>query len=411
MAEEKMTIVDLRKAIAKQTGSTEAIANIFLSSLIEVVTEGLKRDKSVKIGGLGTFKLQWVEPRKSVNISTGEDIIIDGYNKLGFSPETSVKNRINEPFSTLEAVELDEDGNPIPGADKPKNTVIDKFGEQALEIKELLEDIQEPEGNPIEATAEPIVESTEPAEESKEPIVEATEPVEETTEPVVAPAEPIVEATEPVVEITEPAEENIHENKEPEVQKKPFRGWLVALITMLVLFLLLVVGYFGLRYALVNLFEGFSGKQTTAIEQTAEPAPEEPMVASETPDDTATFASPEEEPQAEPSETTTESKEVAAPEHTSLNQFLQSERQYTEFQDVVTVNEGSRLTWISKKQYGRKDFWVFIYEANRDIIKDPGNVQIGTKLRIPKLPDEVMHPGDPEQLEAYTKMLHDKYVQ
>ena len=84
-------------------------------------------------------------------------------------------------------------------------------------------------------------------------------------------------------------------------------------------------------------------------------------------------------------------------------------REYTEFIDTVTLNEGSRLTWISLKQYGHKDYWVYIYEANRDIVKNPNAIAIGTRLRIPRLAPELIDTTNPETIE-YARYLHDVYV-
>ena len=84
-------------------------------------------------------------------------------------------------------------------------------------------------------------------------------------------------------------------------------------------------------------------------------------------------------------------------------------REYTEFVDTVTLNEGSRLTWISLKQYGHKDYWVYIYEANRDIVKNPNAIAIGTRLRIPQLAPELIDTTNPETIE-YARYLHDVYV-
>ena len=166
MAEEKMTIVDLRKALAKQTGVEEALAGAFLTQLTAVIKDGLKQDKQVRISGLGTFKLSWVEPRKSVNISTGEPILIDGYQKLSFTPEPSVKERINEPYADLVPVELDSEGNPIESAEKPKSDRMQRFNEQALEIKSLLGDLNGDLPQPAdEITASPAEETPQPAEQ------------------------------------------------------------------------------------------------------------------------------------------------------------------------------------------------------------------------------------------------------
>ena len=92
-----------------------------------------------------------------------------------------------------------------------------------------------------------------------------------------------------------------------------------------------------------------------------------------------------------------------------FSDIFNRKREYTEFIDTVVLNEGSRLTWISLKQYGHKDYWVYIYEANRDIIKNPNAIKIGTKLRIPKLAEELIDATNPETIE-YARYLHDVYV-
>ena len=81
MASNRLTWQELRKAVVEYTNCSEQEADRFLDALLESIIEGLKQDKQVKIKGLGVFTLKAVAPRKSVNIATGEHIIIDGYNK------------------------------------------------------------------------------------------------------------------------------------------------------------------------------------------------------------------------------------------------------------------------------------------------------------------------------------------
>ncbi len=431
MTEDKITIVDLRKTVAKQTGVSEAAVGTFLSNLLASITEGLKSDKSVKISGLGTFKLQWVEPRKSVNISTGEDIVIDGYNKLSFSAESSVKAKINEPFSALEAVELDDAGNPIESAPQPKPfSQIDKFDEQALEIKGLLDDLNgEAEEEPKEvasvteepAAEEPTVEEPvaeeaiaeeptvdipvteeqvkeeEPAPAAEEPEVAAEEQAKE-EEPAPATEEPEVAAEEPKVEEKTPVKEN---------KKKPFRPWLVALLTILFFAIALVAAYFYLQYKVEAWADKLNGK-VQQIEQVVQPAAEEPAEGEVLPEDSVSEEVAEET--REVAEAIIAEEPKVAPTAQRLQAFMATENhEYTEWQGSVTVNQGSRLTWIAYKQYGRKDFWVFIYEANRDKIKTPSNVVVGTELRIPKLPEEIFT-ANQEEVAAYVQTLHNKYL-
>ena len=71
-------------------------------------------------------------------------------------------------------------------------------------------------------------------------------------------------------------------------------------------------------------------------------------------------------------------------------------RVYTKFIGTEVVNKDSRLTWIAYKHYGSKDLWVFIYEANRDVISHPARVTPGLELRIPELENKYLNLSDPE---------------
>lgn len=464
MAEEKFTIVDLRKAVAKQTGTEEAQVGAFLNQLIAAIKEGLKKDKQVRISGLGTFKLQWVEPRKSVNISTGEPIVIEGYQKLSFTPEPSVKERINEPYADLVPVELDAEGNPIETQEKPKSDRMQRFDEQALEIKDLLADLgadllptdaaetpqaEEPiaeetvveetvaeetvaeeaiEDNEIDKAIEAAVATVAAVREiPKEPIEEEEKP-EEPIEEEKKPAEPIEEEkpAEPIEEEkpAEPAtEKKKEEPKKEEKPKKPFRGWLAALITVAVILLLLVAAFFFFQMKTLEFIDKISerinGKETVAE------APEPTAIAPDTCalDTCAADSLLNDSLMAEnKAETTTPAKtetavveqktEAAEPKAEAVpifNTDFYKERNYTEFIGMETVKEGSRLTWIAKKYYGSKDLWVFIYEANREKIKNPSNVVVGTQLQIPALPEEIIK-LETTKAQNFVKGLQDKYL-
>ena len=84
---DKLSWSELRRALANRAGVSEKEANSFLNALSGQLVEALKSDKQVKINGLGMFKLQAVAPRKSVDVTTGEEITIEGYNKIVFAPE------------------------------------------------------------------------------------------------------------------------------------------------------------------------------------------------------------------------------------------------------------------------------------------------------------------------------------
>lgn len=84
-------------------------------------------------------------------------------------------------------------------------------------------------------------------------------------------------------------------------------------------------------------------------------------------------------------------------------------RTYTKYIDTVKIESGSRLTWIAKKHYGSKDFWVYIYEANRDKIKNPDNLMIGMTIYIPYVSPKLVDASSDEAIK-YAKYLHDLYL-
>ena len=408
MAEEKITIVDLRKAIAKQTQIEEAQVGAFLNQLIATIKEGLQKDKIVRISGLGTFKLQWVEPRKSVNISTGEPIVIEGYQKLSFTPEQNVKERINEPYADLEPVILDDNGNVIEGQ-MPKSDPMQKFDEQALEIKDLLADLgadltnEEPAETETKVD-EPIVESNEESaiEESAAEIVET--PTVETPE-VEAP-----KVEEPKVETPEAAEVSSEKKSKEEKKEKPFRGWLVAIITVLSLIILLFICGLFLQNKIEEWADMLNGK--IGLEETMLDYEDYSSDAVSSNANTVVLSNDSANTEAVTDSATAESGDSSALAEDSKplpKTDFYKERIYTEFIGFETVREGSRLTWIAKKFYDNKELWVFIYEANRDKIKNPSTVTVGTQLKIPALPDEL---SDPNNMKAQhlIKKLQEQYL-
>ena len=74
----------------------------------------------------------------------------------------------------------------------------------------------------------------------------------------------------------------------------------------------------------------------------------------------------------------------------SENSVFQQEIDYSKTLTTETIRKGTRLAYFATQYYGHPDFWIYIYEANKDIIKDPSNVLIGTQIKIPKLPAELI---------------------
>ena len=178
---EKLIWSELRRMLATRADVSEKDANTFLTALNAHVIDALKRDKQVKINGLGTFKLQAVAPRKSVNVTTGEEIIIEGYNKVVFNPEASLKELV-------ESTTVSDSQTVTRTTIYVESETMDplkKLGAQAEEIVDLLSDLGQ-EVSPQKSKAD--VQPEEP-EELEEPVVpeepEEPEQPEEVEEPVV----------------------------------------------------------------------------------------------------------------------------------------------------------------------------------------------------------------------------------
>jgi nucleoid DNA-binding protein len=257
MAENKLSWTELRRALAKRAGVSEKTAGTFLNSFAAQLVEALKQDKQVKINGLGTFKLQAVAPRKSVNVKTGEEIVIEGYNKVVFAPEVGMKEIVEG--GKRKAENEKEESENVAGIDPLK-----KLGEQAEEIVGILAEIEQ---------TKPEVE--------EEPVVEA--PVEE---------EPVVKEPEPVV-VPEP---------EPVVSPKPKKKYHFlrdTLICVVILLMLLLCGYFFLRTHISewidSLFQPNPQTEVVVENDTVPSIIEEPIVEEPVAEETMV-----EEPQEEP---------------------------------------------------------------------------------------------------------------
>ena len=95
----KITFVELVDLMAEATSTTKRVCELFLRELFATVTQALIDGETVKIKGIGTFKVTSVKPRKSVNVSTGDAIEIAGHNKLTFTPDKSLAEAVNQPFA------------------------------------------------------------------------------------------------------------------------------------------------------------------------------------------------------------------------------------------------------------------------------------------------------------------------
>jgi len=191
--------------------------NAFVSDIFEMVVTALQTEKSVKIKGLGAFKIVDVQDRESVNVNTGERVIIEGHGKVSFTPETSLKELVNRPFSQFETVFIDDDVDITkidPEEDESdvlskidENIFSDENLEEAREVDHFREEQTKAEERRRRAEKKRQYYDDEPDDVTQMPdgfIDDRTVTVRRTRRPARIVAKPYVPDSEPVVEVTKP---------------------------------------------------------------------------------------------------------------------------------------------------------------------------------------------------------------
>jgi len=512
MSKEKISSQEIIDLLASKAGISKKAAEDFLKSMFGIIEDTLIAGEQVKVKGFGTFKLQWNEPRKSVNVQTGEEFIIDGYNKVTFTPEAALKELVNEPFAHLEPVELESADTVEPS--NAENQAVENAGfdplkiftDQADEIKDILSEINSMWVKPGKAenkeTAKPERPTLMPEyftddmldeEEDEEPEVSAIDEededaaneeyigdvVDEDEEPAQAiadslpvdniepgvvdvPVLPLLTANksemEPTVveetseefnpdEVTKTGsvpeevvdESTIGENipEDETIKNDPFtsrvkkkrrkvRVWLLVVLILLVLAGGFTINYYlssatrcwceysllsdSNRQKLQNVtstidgwFESVKGWFTPkAKSEKVEVAP--PVVKSIFTD------SIKAQPAAvDTTQTKSVSKPQPSPSADSLQILFDQPREYKEFLGSERIGGGGTLTVIAERYYGHRDFWVYIYEANRAKIKNPDKIAAGTLVRIPKVDKRIVDKNNPRCIKK-ARELHSLYL-
>ena len=245
----KVSITELASKLMEKHGLKRTEAELFIRQFVGVINDGLKNDKSVKVKGLGTFKVQAVSARKSVDVNTGEAIVIEGRDKISFTAEAVMRDLVNAPFAQFETVIVNDgvDFSEIDAKNEADNT-------EAKEPTPAVEPapVAEPEPAVVEpapvAEPEPAVVEPAPVAEPEPTVVEAAPAAEpEPTVVEAAPAsepEPAVVEPTPIVEPTPAVEDSDSDTDELEAKSKSYKNTIIVLASSLACVVILaVVGF------------------------------------------------------------------------------------------------------------------------------------------------------------------------
>ena len=418
----KINIQDLASALVEQMKLNTKDASLFVSTMFDIVQTHLEEDKIVKIKGLGTFKIIDVDDRESVNVNTGERVLIEGHGKITFTPDSLMKELVNKPFSQFETVVLNEgvDFDDAPSTDDEAQESVEDdnstmplvdFGERAPEfIPEI--------GIDPESEQKPKVED----ETDQEWVIE---PVDST--PQVEVSAPATEETPAVIEHErgEKEERRLEEEEEEpiedeyETHESKGKKWLTIILACL-------LGV-GIGYILGNSFPYTQNDQylDMILAEEAATTPESPKTVVAKPDTTQSVAvadsvkqqtepaakaevQPEAKPEAQAdakpevkpevktvikpevkSEAKPETKPAADPSNGIHEQYAAKDARVrlggwiiVGTDKVVKVKEGETLTKISRRHFG-PDMECYI-EVYNNLTKS-SQLKVGQEIKIPKL--------------------------
>ncbi len=301
----KITIQDIATKLTEQNGLSKKEAVNFANKMFDLIRDALEKDNSVKVKGLGTFKIIDVDSRESVNVNTGERVLIKGHNKITFTPDILMKELVNKPFSQFETIVLNDgvDFNEKSEKKEPEETpenmpLVDFVSDEPKDedIPEWVIEPYETHANPkpidlgatvkpetvADATAKQESHAKQESSVKPEPATEAPSVQEPVLEPVAVvvdtPKEPEPSAVFDSPVDTKNQREDEYEDEEYDDyddERPKSKSWLLWLLTCV---LALAAGYLLGSYF---PFQSLIGSKEKTVPQIEEMAPVEPVVESQ----------------------------------------------------------------------------------------------------------------------------------
>lgn len=269
---------DIARCLVDKHGLKVADAEHFIALMIDVINEGVQRERQVKIKGLGTFKLTSVSSRESVDVNTGERIVIEGRDKISFTPDNAMKELVNRPFSQFETVVINEgveledefeeqleestpveektesvEEKTVEKVDNPHEERVEAVAvvsELPAETVSVEEDIQE--NNVQDAVSEPVVSEVEKVEFVQGTVETATDTV--VKDKVETPETSSEKEVEPVIGRTDMQEDTVQDAEDVATVNTPHKSpYIKLLVSSLVALFVVLVG--TICYLFMELYQ------------------------------------------------------------------------------------------------------------------------------------------------------------
>ena len=388
---DKITITRLGAMLALATGKQKELCENFLKELFSIVEDELLKGESIRIKGFGTFKLIEVEPRKSVNVATGEETLIPGHDKVIFVAAKELASRVNLPFEAFEAVEIADDlpTDSMDGDEDPEVELSEDSG-NAVISPENADDVSEASGSVVteadksverqgvcnleERVGDSQIISEDNFSHSGDMPEEDTLSENDREAELSMPEGDVSETIEPGIE-AEIFEENPHSHR-----NKYIKGFVAGFITALIVGgIVFAAGYLlGFSFG-VSKGEDMAESISPVIIET-EVIPQD-SVSSEYLADSVTGNG----------------------SHDEIGKESGIDQVATEPSDKIvydTVSTTRYLTTIAQEHYGNFNLWPVIYEENEKILGHPDRIRPGTRVVVPPLSKYGIDPKDKDQIKA-----------
>lgn len=404
---ERLSLQDLIDLLAKKQGIAKKEAETFLRELIAVISESIESYDPVRIKDFGVFKLVKVNARKSVDVNTGEAIEIPAHYKLSFNPDKSLKEAINRPFAHFESVIL-EDGVSFENVESETEEDIAEEEDDSTDTISIEEEITEyitiPEKSEIKATEANVIakEIPIPDTEAESAITEAKEEAEINSEEENA-GESVSEITRnktvPVAAAAIPRSSSASTDIESMFynhRKKSKRRRFISLgfVILLILAAFAIGGYYFQELAAFLTGQPPVDKSKKVVIVFDKKSPADSLAQKQ---DSTQIQGIAQETKNEPQQETKLPK--AEPKNEEVKIAAQSVKDSSKPLATETIRSGHTLRNIALEYYGHKSFWVYIYEENKDVIKNANNIALGTKLIIPAPSKYGIDPKNPASIE------------
>lgn len=375
----RYNLSQLTDAFATQTGMSKTDSERFIKSFFDMISDGLMVNGRVKIKGLGTFRVVQVKDRESVRVNTGERFVIPGYRKVAFTPDNSLKESINKPFSAFETVILtDTQAGLLETVDEPESKAAEKRPADAAKAAESSavqgsEAASEPVSAQEPVTKKASKQESKPTSKSKPK--SKSEKVRKTGEKIPAKA-------------GEPQVKEITRKRGTRLILK-FLLWILAILLVLLVLTYLFWPLLGQKF--FKQFDIESRRKTdrieTVIDQDAGDVTLQPGAESMEP---AGVEPTEEVVQPEQIRSSSTPSAVfrlnVADQNKDLADFTAADTvnyRMTGTMSTHYVKSGETLTRIALNYYGTKKLWPYIAAYNK--MSNYNALRIGRKLLIPVL--------------------------